>query len=78
MYLKNNNIDFYVARPNLSGWNFIEQRLRDRGNTEEFIMQVKNNFEIFIEEFSKEKYNQIVIDDGKFLEDALIKKGFLN
>ena len=56
---------------------YIEQRLKDRENTEEFIGQVKDNFNIFIEEFSKEKYNQIIIDDGEFLEDALIKNKFL-
>ena len=76
-YFDKNNIEYFVARPNLSGWEDIEKRLNDRGNTQEFIGQVKNNFNVFIEEFSKEKYNQIVIDDGNFLEDALIKNGFL-
>jgi hypothetical protein len=76
-YFENNNIEYYVARPKLSGWEDIEKRLVKRGNTQEFIGQVKNNFNIFIEEFSKEKYNQIVIDDGEFLEDALIQNGFL-
>ena len=76
-YFDKNGIDYYVARPNLSGWKYIEQRLRDRGNTEEFIGQVKDNFSVFLEEFSKDKYNQIIIDDGKFLEDALVRDGFL-
>lgn len=76
-YFDKNNIEYYVARPNSSGWKYIEQRLRDRGNTEEFIGQVKDNFEIFIQEFSKDKYKQIIIDDGEFLEDALIKYGFI-
>jgi hypothetical protein len=76
-YFDKNNIEYYVARPNLSGWKYIEHRLRDRGNTEEFVQQVKDNFKVFIEEFSKDKYNQIIIDDGKFLEDALIKEGFI-
>ena len=30
-----------------------------------------------IDEFSKPEYKQIVIDDGKFLEDALIKGGYI-
>ncbi len=72
-YFDKHKIDYYVARPNLTGWKYIEKRLRDRGNTEEFVGQVRDNFKIFIEEFSKPKYNQIIIDDGKFLEDALIK-----
>ena len=76
-YFDKNKIEYYVARPNLSGWEYIEQRLRERGNTDEFICQVRDNFEIFIEEFSKKKYKQIVIEDGKFLEDALIKKGLI-
>lgn len=76
-YFDKNKIDYYVARPNLTGWKYIEQRLKDRGNTEEFIAQVKDNFNVFIEEFSKEKYNQIIIDNGEYLEDALIKNNFL-
>ncbi len=70
-YFDSHNIEYYVARPNLSGWEYIEERLRNRGNTEEFISQVKDNFTIFIDEFSKPKYKQIIIPDGKFLLDAL-------
>ena len=77
-YFNENKIEFYVARPNLSGWKYIEDRLRTRGNTEEFINQVKDNFEIFIEEFSKPKYNQIIIEDGEFLEKSLIKNKFIS
>ena len=76
-YFDRHNIEYYVARPNLTGWREIETRLRERGNTEEFIGQVKDNFNIFIEEFSKDKYNQIIIEDGQFLEDALIESGLL-
>ena len=76
-YFDAQGIEYYVARPKLSGWDAIEQRLRARGNTEEFVGQVRDNFKIFIEEFSKEKYNQIIIEDGEFLEDALIKSGFI-
>lgn len=76
-YFDRNKIEYFVARPKLGGWEYIEQRLRDRGNTEDFIAQVKDNFVVFIEEFSKDKYNQIIIDDGEFLESALIKNGFI-
>lgn len=76
-YFDANNIEYYVARPNMSGWLAIEQRLRNRGNTEEFVGQVRDNFKIFIEEFSKDKYKQIIIEDGEFLEDALIKNGLI-
>ena len=48
-YFDNNGIEYYVARPNMSGWAEIERRLRDRGNTEEFVGQVRDNFKIFIE-----------------------------
>ena len=71
-YFDEHEIEYYVARPNITGWKYIEQRLKDRGNTEEFVMQVKDNFNVFVEEFSNEKYNQIIIEDGKFLEDALV------
>ena len=76
-FFNKNKIDYYVARPKFSGWRWIEERLRSRGNTEEFINQVKNNFKIFIEEFSKPNYQQIIIEDGKFLEDALIANKIL-
>ena len=77
-YFDEHGIDYYVARPNITGWKYIEQRLKDRGNTEDFIFQVKENFKIFIEEFSQEKYNQIIIEDGKFLEDALNNRGMIS
>lgn len=77
-YFDKNNIEYFVARPNLSGWPYIEKRLKDRGNTEEFINQVKDNFEVFVNEFSKNKYKQIIIEDGEFLENALIKNSFIN
>lgn len=77
-YFNEHKIEYYVARPLISGWEHIETRLRGRGNTEEFIEQVRNNFEIFIEEFSKDKYKQILIKDGEYLEKALIDNGFLN
>ena len=77
-YFNKHKIKYYVARPYISGWEHIEKRLRGRGNTEEFIGQVKNNFNVFIEEFSKSKYNQILINDGDYLEKALIEYGFLN
>jgi len=76
-YFDKYNIEYYVARPNLSAWPIIEQRLKDRGNTPEFIAQVKDNFEVFIEEFSKPKYKQIIIEDNEFLEDALIRYGLI-
>ena len=76
-FFDNNVIDYYVARPNLSGWQYIENRLKNRGNKEEFIAEVRANFEIFIDEFSKPKYKQIIIKDNEFLEDELIENGML-
>ena len=76
-YFNEKNINYYVARPKLSGWKYIEKRLKARGNTEDFISQVKDNFNVFINEFSKPDYNQIIIEDGEFLEDALIKGGYI-
>lgn len=76
-YFDSHGIEYYVARPNLSGWSDIEKRLRKRGNSDEFICQVKDNFKVFVEEFSKPKYKQIVIKDGEFLEDALLKLNLL-
>ena len=76
-YFDDNGIEYYIARPNISGWEDIENRLRNRGNTDEFIQQVKDNFEVFIEEFSKPKYKQLIIKDGEFLEDCLKQNGLL-
>ena len=76
-FFEKNNIEYFVARPQKSGWKYIESRLRERGNSPEFIEEVKANFEIFVEEFSKKKYKQIIINDGEFLSDALIQNGFL-
>ncbi len=76
-YFDEHEIEYYVARPKITAWPIIEKRLIDRGNPPEFIQQVKDNFKVFIEEFSKPKYKQIIIEDNEFLEDALIKNGFL-
>ena len=73
-YFDEHGIEYMIARPNLFGWKYIEKRLYDRGNTAEFVSQVKDNFSVFIEEFSKPKYKQIIIPDGKFLLDALKKE----
>ncbi len=76
-FFDKNNIEYFVARPQKSGWEYIESRLRERGNSPEFIEEVKANFDVFIKEFSKKKYKQIIINDGEFLSDALIQNGFL-
>lgn len=76
-FFNKNKIEYFIARPKLSGWRWIEERLKQRGNSDEFINQVKENFSIFVEEFSKPNYRQIIIDDGKFLEDALLTNKIL-
>ncbi|MCA9338793.1 hypothetical protein KC939_00420 [Candidatus Saccharibacteria bacterium] len=76
-YFFENNIDFYIARPKITALETIVKRLKARGNNEDFINQVKNNFPVFIEEFSKPKYKSIVINNDEYLEDALLRLGFL-
>ena len=76
-YFDEHEIEYYVARPNITAWPIIEKRLVDNNVHPENIKQIKDNFKVFIEEFSKPKYKQIIIEDGEFLEDALIKNGFL-
>ena len=76
-YFDEHEIEYCVARPNITAWPIIEKRLIDNNVHPENIKQIKDNFKVFIEEFSKPKYKQIIIEDGEFLEDALIKNGFL-
>lgn len=76
-YFLENNIDFYIARPKDTAIKNIEERLRARGNNEDFIKLVKKYSPAFSEEFSKPKYKSIIINDDEYLEDALLRLGFL-
>jgi len=76
-YFFEHNIEFYVAMPTESALETILERLRERGNGEDFVNEVRNNFPSFVEEFSKGKYKKIDINDDEYLEDALVRAGLL-
>lgn len=76
-YFFENDIGFYIARPKNTAIKNIEERLRARGNNEDFINQVKKYSPAFIKEFSKPKYKSIIINDDEYLEDALLRLKFL-
>ena len=67
------NVPLKIIHPRIIYSHKPKQEFIDRQ-----IDQVKDNFEIFIEEFSKPQYNQIIIEDGEFLENALIKNKFIS
>jgi len=77
-YFFNNGIEFYIALPEKTSITTILQRLKERGNNEHFIREVERNFPFFIEEFSKDKYKKIIMKDGEYLGDTLIRVGLLN
>jgi len=61
--------------PKESAWDILEQRFRDRGNPERFIQIQKLRFQD--EKQLAEYESNYIIDDNEYLEDALVRCGFL-
>ena len=76
-YLFKHNIEFYIAMPSEKGVEIILQRMKERGNPEQFINQFAACYPAHIKEFLKDKYKKIPILDGEYLEDTLIRHGFI-
>lgn len=53
------------------------QRCIDRGNQENFIWFIDRYYEKLIKNLMKRPEEKIILDTGEYLEDALIKRGYL-
>jgi len=73
-FLQSKGIEFFLAIPKKTGWRYLEERFKARGNDDEFIKIVKQSF---LQESAKTDANILWLEDGEFLENALARKGLL-
>ena len=76
--MRNYGIDFIMAYPVPSCKEDYKQRARNRGANEEFVKRVDSKIESDYEEFLNQPNEKIIIQEGEYLEDALIRVGLLN
>lgn len=67
---------YYVAYPDVSCKSDYIDRYKQRGNNENFIKTISDNFETWINDLENEPY-KIVLRNGDFLENVLIPLGIL-
>lgn len=70
-----NGIDYIICYPSKDAIVEYEDRMRGRGNSEEFIAGVMNSFDKRWEEFLSNPHKKIILDKGETLENRLIKMG---
>lgn len=70
-------IDFLLAYPDPVCKEEYKERARNRGANEEFVKRVEAQIETDFKEFQKQPNEKIVLQPGEYLEDALIRTGFI-
>lgn len=70
-----NNLKYWLVYPNKNCKTEYIERLRNRGNPEELVKIVESGFEEFIDNRENDTFaeKKIVLNEGEFLENALIK-----
>ena len=69
------SIDYVLCYPSKEAIGEYAQRMRGRGNSEEFISGVMNSFETRWTQFENDNHRKIILDVGETLESRLIKMG---
>ena len=75
--MRNYGIDFILAYPDPSCKEEYKRRARARGANEDFVKRVETKIESDFEEFLQQPNEKIIIQQGEYLEDALIRVGIL-
>lgn len=75
--MRNYGIEFILAYPDPVCKEDYKKRARERGANEEFIKRVETKIESDYAEFLEQPNEKIVIKQGEYLEDALIRVGIL-
>jgi len=70
-------IPFLVAIPKLENKQEYIKRCKDRGNNETFITFIDNYYEHLITKLMKRNDHKIVLEYGEYLEDVVLKLGYL-
>lgn len=74
--LARRRIEYIVAFPDKFDKHEYLNRYKSRGNNSDFISLIESNFENWIDELQNEK-SKICLASNEFLEDALIRLGYL-
>ncbi len=75
--MRNYGIDFILAYPEPACKDEYKRRARSRGANEEFVKRVETKIETDYAEFLNQPNEKIIIQQGEYLEDALIRVGIL-
>ena len=75
--MRDYGIDFLLAYPDPTCQEEYKDRARNRGANEEFVKRVETQIETDFEEFLKQPNENITLQPGEYLEDALIRTGIL-
>ena len=75
--MRNYGIDFILAYPDPACKEEYKRRARSRGANEEFVKRVDTMIESDYAEFLAQPNDKIIIRQGEYLEDALIRVGIL-
>ena len=70
-------IDFILAYPDPACKEEYMRRARARGANEEFVKRVETHIQPDFEEFLNQPNEKIIIQQGEYLEDALVRVGIL-
>lgn len=75
--MRNYGINFILAYPDPACKEEYKRRARSRGANEEFVKRVDTKIEADYLEFLDQPNDKITIQQGEYLEDALIRAGIL-
>lgn len=75
--MRDYGIDFTLAYPNPVCKEDYKDRARSRGANEEFVKRVADKIQPDYEEFLAQPNEKITLEQGEYLEDALVRVGIL-
>lgn len=69
--LNKRNIPFTIVLPSLDTKQEMIDRYIKRGNQENFVTMLENNYETFVNDMMSDPNNKIVLDSGQYLKDVV-------
>ena len=75
--MRDYGIKFILAYPDPNCKEEYKARARSRGANEEFVKRVENKIQTDFEDFLNQPNEKIIMKQGEYLEDALIRVGIL-
>lgn len=69
--LNKRSIPFTIVLPSLDMKQEMIDRYIKRGNQENFVTMLENNYETFVNDLMSDPNNKIVLDSGQYLKDVV-------